>query len=61
MEDRLIRILRHNYSPSFNENPEKVINEMKDKISSSNGKKRAIYEKLYGHYKNVSKLRDELN
>lgn len=61
LEDKLVRLLRYDYGPRFNENPRDVINDLKSKIESTNGKKRALYKKLHDHYDGTLKLRAELN
>ena len=60
LEERLTRILRVTYSPRFNDNPTGILEELKGKIDSSDGKIKVLYEKLYGHYEDVLELGDEL-
>ncbi|HLC55649.1 MAG TPA: hypothetical protein VJJ23_00235 [Candidatus Nanoarchaeia archaeon] len=60
LEYRLVRLLRQNYSPEFNENPQRVIEELKVKIQDSKGKKRKLYERLSRHYTEVLELKEEL-
>lgn len=61
LESRLVRILRGSYSPGFNQNPQEVIDELKEKVDSSQGKKQNLYQKLYDYYKNILELGDELS
>lgn len=60
LEDRLIRILRTNYGPRFNEDPTNVLKELKQKSMSGNTKKRRLYKNLHGHYQEVLKLQETL-
>ena len=61
LEERFARILRTNYSPRFNENSKKTMNDLEKKIASSSEKVKGIYQKLYNHYEEVLELEMELN
>ena len=61
LEDRLFRSLRSTYSPKFNENPEDVLTEVKEKVDSTKGKEKSLYQRLQTHYENVISLGGELN
>mgnify|MGYP001225042212 CR=1 FL=1 len=61
LEERFARILRTNYSPRFNENSKKTMNDLEKKIASSSEKVKGIYQKLYNHYEEVLELERELN
>ncbi|HLC55651.1 MAG TPA: hypothetical protein VJJ23_00245 [Candidatus Nanoarchaeia archaeon] len=60
LEERLLRILRTNYGPRFNENPQEIITELEDKVESTSGNKRKLYEALQTHYTDIVKLQEEL-
>ena len=61
LEDRLIRALRNEYSPRFNDDSDGTMQEIQGRVDSSNGKKREIYQKVYDHYEMVLELGMELN
>ena len=60
LEDRLVRLLRNEYSPRFNENPEATMEDVQEKVDSFSGKKQEVYQKLYDHYQEVLELGREL-
>ncbi len=60
LEYRLVRLLRQSYSPEFNEDPKRVIEELKVKTQDSKGRKRKLYERLSRHYTEVLELKEEL-
>ena len=62
LEERILKILRLQYSPRFNENPSETMAEIQGKIKSTKqkGKLNKIYRKLYKHYHDVLKLGREL-
>ena len=61
LEDRLFRSLRSVYSPRFNENPEITLTEVREKVDSTKGKEKSMYQKLQTHYENVISLGGKLN
>ena len=61
LEDRLFRSLRSTYSPRFNEEPEEVLAEVKEKVGSTEGKEKSMYQRLQTHYEKVISLGGELN
>ncbi len=60
LEERLVRILRNQYSPRFNSNPDETFSEIEKKVNESEGKVRDIYQGLLGYYQEVLELRGEL-
>ena len=60
LEDRLVNLLRNEYSPKFNKDRYKTLEEIQAKIQSSEGKKQEIYQKLEAHYQEVLDLEIEL-
>lgn len=60
LEERLVRILRFTYSPRFNDNPQGTIAEIKNKVETSQGKVRKLYDGLNSHYTEVLSLAGEL-
>ena len=60
LEDRLVRILRLNYSPRFNDDPNGTIAEIQERMNSSSGKVKTLYERLYQHYQKVIQLGEQL-
>jgi hypothetical protein len=61
IEERIFRAYRAKYSPIFNQNPEKTIDGINDKITNKKTNMNKIYKKLAEYYKQMSKLGDELN
>lgn len=61
LEERLIRLMRSNYSPQFNDDPDSVVSELRERVESSKGPKRKLYKTLFSHYSEVLKLQEELN
>ena len=60
LEERLVRLLRNEYSPRFNEDQEGTMQEIKERVDSSTGKKQGVYQKLLDHYQEVQRLGEEL-
>ena len=60
LEDKVVRILRTQYSPSFNENPQETLGRLEKTINQYEGKVKGIYQKLYDHYQEVMQLQEEL-
>jgi predicted transcriptional regulator/predicted DNA-binding protein (UPF0251 family) len=61
LEDRFMRLLRHDYGARFNAAPEKTLAEIGEKKESMEGRRRGLYEKLEEHYVGVLKLKEELS
>ncbi len=61
LEDKLTRILRTVYSPRFNDNPELTLQEIKQKVKETKGRKRKLYLGLKSHYQKTLELAEELN
>ena len=49
------------YSPMFNQDPRGTLNELEEKVNSSEGKKRLLYKNLLKHYEKIFNLGEELN
>ncbi len=60
LEGRIIRVLRQEYGPFFNDNPEETLSKLEKTIGQYEGKVRGIYQKLYNHYQEVMQLQQEL-
>lgn len=61
LEEILIRILRFNYGPLFNENPKETLKDIQVKINSYEGKKKEVYQKLFDYYEDVLDISRRLN
>ncbi|MAH03690.1 hypothetical protein CMI39_02800 [Candidatus Pacearchaeota archaeon] len=61
LEERFARILRSVYSPKFNKNQKRTMDELEKKIDNSKNTAKSIYQKLYNHYEEVLELEKELN
>ena len=61
LEDRLFRSLRSVYSPRFNDNPESILEEVREKVKLTKDKEKSLYQRLQIHYENVISLGGELN
>ena len=60
IEDKIICILRSQYSPRFNENQSETIKTIKENADRNLGIGKEIYHKLLEHYQEVMKLQEEL-
>jgi len=60
LEERVVRILRNEYGPAFNENTQGTLRTIENLIEKSEGKVRTIYQKLHNHYQEVLQLGEEL-
>ena len=60
LEERFARILRSVYSPKFNKNQKRTMDELEKKIDNSKNTAKSIYQKLYNHYEEVLELEKEL-
>ncbi len=60
LESRLSRALRNHYGPKFNDNPEEILAEVKQKADSTDGHEKTLYEKLQAHYEKTIALGKEL-
>ena len=60
LENRLVRMLRTIYSPKFNDNPNFTLSEIENKVSQLDGKRKEIYQRLYQHYQDILKIKEEL-
>ena len=60
LEDRLLKILRSQYSPQFNEDPDSTMRDITSRIQDSEGKVRGLYERLYEHYDQTMRLQEEI-
>ncbi len=60
LEERLVRILRNQYSPRFNSNPYETLSEIEKRVSESEGKMKEIYGGLERYYGEVLELEGEL-
>lgn len=60
LENRLLRILRSQYSPQFNEDPGRTMGDIASRLEGSDGKIRRLYERLYEHYEQTIKLQEEI-
>jgi len=49
------------YSPKFNSNPKKIMNDLEKKVDNSKGKVKELYQGLYTYYEEVLELEKELN
>jgi len=60
LEERLVRILRNQYSPRFNTDSEGTLLEIEERVEGTEGKARNLYEGLREHYQSVLELQEEL-
>ncbi len=60
LEERLVRILRNQYSPRFNSNPYETLSEIEKRVSESEGKMKEIYGGLERYYGEVLELGEEI-
>jgi len=61
LEDKVVRILRTQYSPLFNENMQGTLKTIEGRMTESEGKVKGIYQRLYNHYSETMKLMGELS
>ncbi len=60
LEERIVKILRNEYGPAFNINPEGTLSRLEKTINQYEGKVRGIYQRLYNHYSETMNLMEEL-
>ncbi len=60
LEEKVVKLLRNQYSPLFNENMHETLRTIEGKLEGSDGKIKGIYEKLHTHYQETMKLMEEL-
>ena len=60
LEERVVNVLRTQYSPLFNENMEGTLKTIEGRMAESEGKVKGIYQRLYNHYQEVMQLQEEL-
>jgi len=60
LEERIVKILRNEYGPAFNVNPEETLSRLEKTINQYEGKVKGIYQRLYNHYSETMKLMGEL-
>ncbi|MBU1203691.1 MAG: hypothetical protein KKG60_01335 [Nanoarchaeota archaeon] len=60
LEEKLIRMLRINYSPQFNQDPNATMEKIRGVMAKNNKKTKNLYQRLYEHYESVLKLQQEL-
>jgi len=60
LEERLVRILRNQYSPRFNTDSEGTLSEIEERVEGTEGKAKTLYEGLREHYQSVLELQEEL-
>jgi transposase len=61
LEERFMRLLRHDYGAKFNAEPEKTLAEISEKKEAMEGRRKDLYGKLEEHYRGVLKLKEELS
>jgi transposase-like protein len=61
IKERFTRMLQTVYSPKFNSNPKKIMNDLEKKVDNSKGKVKELYQGLYTYYEEVLELEKELN
>ena len=61
LEERVVKVLRKEYGPAFNDNPKETLNRLEKTIEQYEGKARDIYQRLYNHYQEVLQLQEELS